>query len=524
MEDDPGVNGLAQQFFDVSKRLPERPALEVGGERFSYEQLRQRAATVGAALTDFEAPTGLVGVLGHRSVCAFAGILGTLWAGHGYVPLNPGFPIDRTRSMILRSGIRTVIVEPEAAPSLPDLANEISEPITFLLPDGGDVCEEALGHHRLRRGIDRPQPDFEPVLRNPDDMIYLLFTSGSTGQPKGVMVAHKNVERFVEVMVDHYGITEQDRFTQNFDLTFDLSAFDMFVCWSQGACLCVPTIMEKQLPSRYLDRAQPTIWFSVPSTALQMNRLRMLKSDKYPSLRYSLFCGEALPKETAMAFQSAAPNSVVENLYGPTELTIACTLYRWDPERSPAECEQDLVPIGEAYPEMIVRVCDENLLEVAAGETGELLMTGPQLTLGYFQDEERTQSAFVVPPGEDRIFYRTGDRVRRPEDGKPMVYIGRMDHQIKIKGYRVEIGEVEALARNFSGQDAAIALGHPLTPSGADGIVVFVSSDVDTSDLLAKLKAELPAYMAPSQVFAIDTFPLNANGKVDRKALRDSIP
>jgi acyl-coenzyme A synthetase/AMP-(fatty) acid ligase len=251
-----------------------------------------------------------------------------------------------------------------------------------------------------------------------------------------------------------------------------------------------------------------------------MSRLRVLKPGKFPGLRLALFCGEALPAEMARKWSEAAPNAVLENLYGPTELTIACTLYRWDGDRSPAECELGVVPIGDPYPGMQVLVADEHLREVAVGEAGELLMTGPQLTLGYFEDPERTAAAFVRPPGRDEIYYRTGDRVRRPGPGKPLVYLGRVDNQIKIQGYRVELGEVEAVLREEAGVDVAIAVGWPVTASGADGIVGFLGADhADAAGVRDRVIARLPPYMHPSELRLMPSFPLNANGKVDRKAL-----
>jgi acyl-CoA synthetase (AMP-forming)/AMP-acid ligase II len=254
-----------------------------------------------------------------------------------------------------------------------------------------------------------------------------------------------------------------------------------------------------------------------------MSRLRMLKPDSYPTLRWALFCGEALPVEIVERFSEAAPDAVIENLYGPTELTIACTLYRWDPASSPAESEMGVVPIGAPYPGMEASICDEALNEVPRGEPGELLMTGPQMTPGYWEDAEKTAEAFVTPPGRERTFYRTGDRVRWPRGG-PILYLGRVDNQIKIQGYRVELGEVEAVLREVSGAEVAIALGWPRTASGADGIVGFVGApDGDADAILAAAKERLPGYMQPSAVHLVESFPLNSNGKVDRKALLETL-
>jgi acyl-coenzyme A synthetase/AMP-(fatty) acid ligase len=222
----------------------------------------------------------------------------------------------------------------------------------------------------------------------------------------------------------------------------------------------------------------------------------------------------------AESFQDAAPNSVLENLYGPTELTIACTLYRYDRGQSQQEAELGVVPIGEPYPGMTALVADDDLREVPVGDAGELLMTGPQLSAGYWEDPEKTEAAFVVPPGLMQTFYRTGDRVKRRSPGQPLLYLGRVDNQIKVQGYRVELGEIEAAVRDLAHTDTAVAIGHPMGPAGAEGILVFMGpATVEPGSVKAALQAKLPRYMHPSDVIPVAGFPLNANGKVDRAAL-----
>ena len=516
-------------FLASVERFGDRPALQLGAEVLSYRTLHDRAAALAATL-DAHATSReplLTAVFGHRSITAYAGVLGGLFRGHGYVPLNPAFPTDRTRGMLLRSGCRSLIVDSHGARQLDDVLEDVSETLVLLLPEQDDVSAFAArwpAHRFLCRTDLLDARRWRATEVDPNGMAYLLFTSGSTGQPKGVMVAHRNVTHFVDAMVERYAVNEADRFSQTFDLTFDLSAFDMFVAWERGACLVCPTQSQKMLPGKYLSDCGITIWFSVPSTAVLMSRLRILKPGKFPGLRLSLFCGEALPVEVLQKWADAAPNSVLENLYGPTELTIACTLYRWDAQRSAAECELGVVPIGEPYPGMKVLVADEQQREVAVGEAGELLMTGPQLTLGYYQDAERTAAAFVTPPGRGEVYYRTGDRVRRPAAGRPLVYLGRVDNQIKIQGYRVELGEVEAVLREEAGVDVAIAVGWPMTASGADGIVGFLGAErADLASIRERVVTRLPPYMHPSELRLVAEFPLNANGKVDRKALLSAL-
>ena len=192
----------------------------------------------------------------------------------------------------------------------------------------------------------------------------------------------------------------------------------------------------------------------------------------------------------------------------------------WDPARGPAEAEAGVVPIGRPLRGMRALVVDEALREVAPGEVGQLLMAGPQVTHGYWRDPHKTAQVFLVPPGATEIHYCTGDRVRRPLPGRPMTYLGRIDHQIKVRGVRVELGEVEAVLREASGVDAVVALGWPRQVTGADGIVAFLGGDdVDVAGVLARVRSRLPEHMVPRRLVVLDALPLGASGKFDRAAL-----
>ncbi len=512
-------------FARSAAEFPERPALSAAGETVSYAELRERALRIAATIqadADRSGPP-LTAVFGYRTPTAFAGILGALMAGHGYVPLNRTFPATRTRRMLESAGCRSLIVDSASMPDLDALLKSVDKPLLVLLPDLHDVSSLAkqwtrhsfFGRAELASASDWRIPEVDP-----NAIAYLLFTSGSTGIPKGVMVAHRNVRAFVDYMVDRYEVDENDRFSQMFDTTFDLSVFDMFVCWERGASLHCPSQKDIVSPGRFLREAELTIWFSVPSTAVFMKRLGLLKPGRYPSLRLSLFCGEPLPASIATAWLEAAPQSALENLYGPTELTIACTLYRWHPETSPQESELGIVAIGSPYPQMRALVVDEELREVEPGQTGELLMTGPQMTLGYWNDQQKTGAAFVTPRGHAEIYYRTGDRVRRPVGDAPMTHLGRVDAQVKIRGHRVELGEIEAVVRRLSGFDGVIAVAWPETQSGYDGVEVFVEGDIaDIAALRAAVAAELPDYMVPKRIHVREQLPKNVNDKYDRVAM-----
>jgi amino acid adenylation domain-containing protein len=511
-------------FVESVERFPERPAVFVEGRTLTYQELHDLATRIAATIQvhpEFsEVP--LTSVFAYRSPIAFAGVLGALLAGNGYVPLNRTFPTERTEVMFERSECRSIIVDIGSLPQLGNLLDRADQPLLVMLPEAyAGTSRERWPHHRFI-GLENlsASKSWRVPAAAPSAIAYLLFTSGSTGSPKGVMVAHRNVTSYLDYMVDRYEISERDRMSQMFDFTFDLSVFDMFMAWERGACVCCPSQKTSINPGKFIRDLNLTTWFSVPSTVAFMKQLGMLKPRQYESLRLSLFCGEPLPVASAVAWLESAPNSTLENLYGPTELTISCTLYQWDRVRSSEESELEIVPIGYPHPGMNVLVTDPDLKEVAPGEEGELLMNGPQMSLGYWRDPEKTATAFLVPPGKSDVYYRTGDRVRRPTENRPLTYLGRTDFQIKVLGHRVELGEVEAVTRRASGLDGVIAVGWPVTASGASGVEVFLEGEVKDIDSLRRtLGSQLPEYMVPKRFHCLNRLPRNMNNKFDRKAM-----
>jgi amino acid adenylation domain-containing protein len=516
-------------FMQSAERFPERPAVFAEDRGLSYCELQRLATRIGATIQAHPgfSQVPLTAVFGYRSPTAFAGVLGALLAGNGYVPLNRTFPTERTEVMFERSECRSLIVDTGSLPQLVTLLHRAAKPLLVILPDTREAREyrEQWPRHTFFGLEDLYSSGSwgEPTA-TPDAIAYLLFTSGSTGIPKGVMVTHRNVTSYLDYIVDRYEITERDRLSQMFDLTFDLSVFDMFMAWERGACVCCPSQKTLIKPGKFIRDMELSIWFSVPSTVAFMKQLGMLKPRQYESLRLSLFCGEPLPVSSATAWVDAAPNSILENLYGPTELTISCTHYRWDQLRSPGESEFDIVPIGYPHPGMNVLVVDHNLNEVAPGEEGELLMNGPQTSPGYWKDPAKTAAAFVIPPSKSSVYYRTGDRVRRPIGNGPLTHLGRTDFQVKVLGHRVELSEIEAIVRKISGLDGVVAVGWPVTSSGCSGIEVFLEGEVREKDVLRNAVASaLPEYMVPRRFHCMETLPRNVNAKFDRKAIVKSL-
>lgn len=515
---------LRSGFLRNVQERPDRPALAVGNATLSYSELDAAARVWASALAKLSAsPPQRVGIMAARSEVAYTATLAALYSGAAFVPLNPTFPASRTARMIDAAQLDVIVVDRGATAHYAEASALVTVEAPPMLAPAHDTWDATPQRAWTRKDIEglTPAGDLPPVL--PADTAYLLFTSGSTGLPKGVPVAHSNVLHFIDVVSARYGITDHDRFSQTFDQTFDLSVFDIFVAWENGACLCAMQPLDLLAPGRFIQRQGVTVWFSVPSLPALLRKKNLLKPDAFPTLRWSLFCGEPLPRVTAELWQAAAPDSVVENLYGPTELTIACLVHRWNRERSPEMCVNEVVPIGRPYPGLGALVMGEDGKPVARGESGELWVCGPQTVPGYWRNPRQTSERFVEVPGPGDLvtrFYRTGDRVRQLAEGD-YVYLGRVDHQIKVMGHRVELGEIEAVLMRQDGVAQAAAIGWPVVDGSAEGIVAFVTGTItDVQEVRNAARVALPDYMAPRTVELLEQMPLNANGKIDRAVLQ----
>jgi amino acid adenylation domain-containing protein len=505
---------LRAGFLKQVALRPDAPALVVKDRVISYGELDQSARRwAGAIVGRLGGPAARVGVFGSRSEVSYTAALAALYSGAAFVPLNPRFPADRTRAMISWGDLDAIFVDRLASTQLAAVLDGMEKSPPIWVPENDSTGELASA-----KSLDGPLPPLPP-----ERVAYLLFTSGTTGIPKGVPILHSNVRAFINWAVDRYQIQPGDRFSQTFDQTFDLSVFDLFVAWEAGACVYVMSPVDLLAPSRFINKNELTVWFSVPSVPAQMRKRNLLGPGTLPTLRWSLFCGEPLPRASAEEWQAAAPNSRVENLYGPTELTIACTVHRWNPRTSPRLCVNDMVPIGMPYPGLTAVTVDEDLRPVSDGKPGELCVCGAQTSPGYWKDPIKSRERFVKIHGvglPDDIYYRTGDLVRQLPNGE-YVCLGRTDHQIKVLGFRVELGEIEGVLQTGTGVVQAVALGWPVSEGTAKGIVAFVSgAGIDTAEIQNACKASLADYMVPSKIIPMDDFPLNANGKVDRAALK----
>jgi amino acid adenylation domain-containing protein len=498
---------LLAGFLRSARAAPESPALAIDGAERTYAEVEEAArAWAAAVLGACGGRCERLAFLAERSEVAYVAPLAALFAGAAFVPLNPAFPAARTRAMITSARPDALLVDPNLLPRARDIVRGIDDPPRL-------VAQPAVGRVE------------EASAAAPGDLAYLLFTSGSSGTPKGVPIAHGNVTAFLERVVRRYALGPGDRFSQTFDQTFDLSIFDLFGAWSSGACVCALSRSDLLAPAAAVDRLGLTVWFSVPSLASILRGNGRLRPGSMPTLRWSLFCGEPLLEADAEAWQVAAPNSTVENLYGPTELTIACAAYRWERERSPERCGAGQVPIGHVFDGLDELLLDESGAPTA-DEVGELAVAGDQRFAGYWRDPASSARALVELEARDggrRAFYRTGDRVRRLPGGG-YAFVGRTDHQVKVRGHRVELGEVEAAMRRQPGVEEAAAI--PL--ADGDGAIhglagAVTGTAIDPAALLEHLRSALPPYAVPRRIMRLESMPRNANGKLDRGRLRDEL-
>ncbi len=519
------MSSLLRGFTDSVQHYPARAALYLDGQYWSYEQLAERAARIAEAVSTTGTTSPLVGVLAAQGLTAYSSILGVLGAGKGYVPIYPYFPPERILDIITRSEIDVLILSEKALDHLQPLLEGCPRELTIIAPEVSDLAmwrDSGRSGQLLSSGDlpASPSPLASPEV-DPHSTAYLLFTSGSTGTPKGVAVSHKSARAYIDHISRAYQVRPDDRISQTFKLAFDLSVHDLFVTWSSGACLYPLSRRARMAPGRFIRNHELTLWFSVPTLGMTMDRFRQLAPGAFPSLRASLFCGEALPASLAQKWSEAAPNSTVDNLYGPTEATIAITSYRWQGEDSLPHCRNGVVPLGRAFPGQETSILDPETNE-RGEQTGELLLSGSQLTAGYWRAPQLTEERFIrLPSAPDRRWYRTGDLVVEDDRGC-LHFLGRIDDQIQIGGHRIELAEIDFALRQACNHDLAITVAWPYRTDEVGGIVGFVASEnpTDEAALLASCRRKLPAYMIPDRIVTLPTLPCNSNGKIDRSALR----
>ncbi len=515
---------LHRYFIDAASRFGGNVAVkEPSGATIGYagldrltDRLRDRLAVIGVRRGD------RVGIYLHKSIDSVACVLGILKCGAAYVPVDPNAPPERNAYIFRNCSVRAIVTEEALAPAL-----------RAELGDGLARCEIAIlsgvgGGAPLRAWLDAaeagtPAPASSTVDSGPDELAYILYTSGSTGRPKGVMLTHRNAQCFVDWCSDTFAPEPTDRFSSHAPFHFDLSILDIYTPLKHGAALVIipeDTGKDPMALAALIAAERLTVWYSTPSILALLAQYGKLETLDCSALRLILFAGEVFPIAHLRTLKRLVPHPRYFNLYGPTETNV-CTYYEL-----PAAVEDDRAapyPIGVVCPHYRGMVAAPDGREAVRGSEGELLMQGPGVMKGYWNLPEQDERVFLDRGAEGR-WYRTGDLVLEGPDGN-LEFIGRKDRMVKKRGYRVELGEIEAcLYRHPNVREAAVVA---LQDEG-EGVRIrahLSSRDrkrISVIELKQFCSRHLPAYFIPDVFVFHDDLPKTSTDKIDYQKLQSA--
>ena len=497
---DTSRRALLARMRSIVSAHSERTAVRSSKARVSYGDFSR---LIGWLCRELRSPPragrGPVGLMLDRSATAYAAMWAAIALGRPYVPLNARYPHSRLQSIVRQAGVQAVIcteadrdlaIRLGIAPACAVVAESVIPPVG---PGGS--------------------PDDWSEVGDDGRIAYILFTSGSTGEPKGVPISYENLHRFIENLDSIIDYRSDDVCSQVCELSFDFSVHEIYLALLNGCALCPARQIDLFNPTRYVAENGITVWVSVPSLA-RVALHNGLSGEDLGTVRLSVFNGEALTGQLARNWHAAAHRSEIWNTYGPTECTVAVTAQRW---RDVSElCEAGVVSIGAAFSDCTpALLAGEEIVPVATatnGRVGELLLATPQCFDGYL--DPGVASPFIRD-GSGLRYYRTGDRVLMK--GTRLYFLDRLDHQVKIGGHRIELLEVEHRLRRHLGTDALAVIAHPRRQPTR--LVLFLAAVGQEAPKLTTEELGLPGYMMPRQSFLLDALPVTTHGKLDRDAL-----
>ncbi len=504
-----------------AKRFPDRIAFRCGQNTLTYRQINQRMNQVAGCLQNLGIQKGdRVGIYLNRSIETAIAIYGILQAGAVYVPIDPKNPTDRNRFLIEDCGISILITNPSQKRKIEKIIAHPSSLKTIIgLEKEAQLSIQTISWSQIFERSDQFILEFK-ILEN--DLAYIMYTSGSTGQPKGIMHTHYSGLSYARLTANLYGIDENDIIGNHAPIHFDICTLGYFTGPFVGACTVIASDAETIFPAnlaQLIAKEVITIWYSVPLALIQMLQSGALE-DKAIQLRWLLYAGEPFPPKYLRALMELWPQSRVSNIYGPTELN-QCTYFNL-PEIPQTN---DPIPIGTVWGNTEYLIIDEEGELSPQGEQGELVVRSATQMLGYWQNPELTQQSFYhyqLSSGRTLAFYKTGDLVKEDKDGV-LHFFGRKDFQVKIRGYRIELGAIEScLVTHAEVSEAAVyVLENTKDHLQLEAAVILKKrANISANDLSDYLKTKLPVYAIPEEIRILETFPRTSSGKIKRSAIK----
>ena len=514
---------LLPQIVDRSaEKFSERKAFRYYGEALSYAELSSRSNQLARTLTSQGVRRrNRVGIFMNKCLEMPLAVYGIMKAGAAYVPIDPAAPAARLKYIFQHCGIQVLITQVSKLKILSEIIGETQLDCLVGIDETSDLTIRSVPWQEVYDASSQT-PDSGPMTEQ--DLAYIMYTSGSTGEPKGIMHTHHSGLSYAKLSAETYRLHEKDILGNHSPLHFDMSTFEFFSGPLKGACTVLIPEEYTKLPaslSNLIDDERLTIWYSVPLALIQLLLRGAMETRDLSALRWILFGGEPFPIEYLRELMIRLPNARFSNVYGPAEVN-QCAFYHV--EKLPGKNE-DSIPIGRVWANSEGLVIDPHDQPVAPGTTGELLIRSPTMMQGYWNREDLNQRAFYYHtpfPGYQETFYRTGDLVQLTESGN-YKYFGRKDRQIKTRGYRVELDEVEmALVSHEQVEEAGVfpipdAEGSTLISAA---VTLKDNQKVAESELMNYLKTRLPWYAVPRKIDIVKAFPRTPSGKIDRRALQ----
>lgn len=498
------------EYFDITaKKLPDKVAICDENDCITYAEYKKKSQALARKIIEIKKIRGLkrqvpIVVYMEKSLVVLVSFMGIAYSGNFYSPIDIEMPQARVEKILEVLNPQIVITTTELKKSFEQF-NYQGEYIIY-----SDVISDENDQEIVKKQT-------EKIIDT--DLLYVLFTSGSTGIPKGVSISHRAVIDYIDWVTETFSICEEDRFGNQAPFYFDNSVLDIYSCLKTGATLY---IIPKKLFFQpvhlleYIKEHSINTIFWVPSALTVVSKLKAFRNvDVSNTLKRVLFCGEVMPNKQLNIWRKYLSNITYANLYGPTEITDACTYYIVNREFS----DEEPLPIGIPMKNTEILVFNEKDELVEEGEIGELCVRGTSLALGYYNNPEKTKMAFVQNPLNQaipEIIYKTGDLVKYNEYGE-LLYLSRKDFQIKHLGHRIELGEIETAVSSLE----EVTLNCCLYDEKKKRIVLFVDIDIDKDYVKSKIEKLIPDYMIPGKVIYVPNMPMNANGKIDRVKLKE---